>query len=66
MFDHEQEGADFFPLSLKTGVPNEYKLITTNPASSKKYLIELPESYKEAVVIRIIIQQKYLSPLDCT
>ena len=55
-FDHEQEGADFFPFSLKTGVPNEYKLIATNLVSSKIYLIELSQSYKEAVVIRIIIQ----------
>ena len=23
-FEHEQEGADLFPFSLKTGVPNEY------------------------------------------
>ena len=41
VFDHEQEGADFFPSSLKTGVPNEYQLIATNPVSSKIYLIEL-------------------------
>ena len=26
-FEHEQEGADFFPLSLKTGLPNELLLI---------------------------------------
>ena len=26
-FEHEQEGADFFPFSLKAGVPNEYQLI---------------------------------------
>ena len=38
VFDHEQEGADFFPFSLKTGVPNEYQLIATNHVSSKIYL----------------------------
>ena len=27
VFDHEQESADFFSFSLKTGVPNEYQLI---------------------------------------
>ena len=31
---------------------------TTNPVSSKIYLIELSHSYKEAVVLRIIIQEK--------
>ena len=41
LFDHEQEGTDFFPFSLKTGVPNEYKLIATNPVTSKIHLIEL-------------------------
>ena len=66
VFDHEQEGADFFPFSLKTGVPNEYQLIDTNPVSSKIYLIELSQSYKEAVVLRIIIQEKICCPLDCT
>ena len=56
VFDHEQESADFFPFSLKTGVPSEYKLIATSPVSSKIYLTELSKSYKEAGVIRIIIQ----------
>ena len=52
VFDHhsEQEGADFFPFTLKTGVPNEYHLIATNPVRSKIYLLELSQSYKEAVV----------------
>ena len=66
LFDHEQEGSDFFPFSLKTGVPNEYQLIATNPVSSKIYLIELSKSYKVAVVLRIIIQEKICRPLDCT
>ena len=66
VFDHEQEGADFFPFSLKTGVPNEYQLIATDPVSSKIYLIELSQSCKEAVVLRIIIQEKICRPLDCT
>ena len=30
------------------------------------YLIELSQSYKEAVVLRIIIQEKICRPLDCT
>ena len=38
VFDHEQEGADFFPFSLKTGVPNEYQLIAANPISFKTYI----------------------------
>ena len=38
LFDHEQTHADFFQFSLKTGVPNEYQLIATNPVSSKIYL----------------------------
>ena len=66
VFDHEQEGADFFPFSLKTGVPNKYQLIATNPVSYKIYLIELSPSYKEAVVLHIIIQEKICRPLDCT
>ena len=66
MFDHEQEGADFFPFSLKTGVPNEYQLIATNPVSYKIYLIELFLSYKEAVVLRITSQDKICRLLDCT
>ena len=66
MFDHEQEGADFFPFFLKTNVPNEYQLIATNPVSSKINLIELSQSYKEAVVFRIIIQEKICRSLDCT
>ena len=41
VFDHEQEGTDFFPFSLKTGVLYEYQLIATNPVSSNMYLIEL-------------------------
>ena len=41
VFDHEQEGADFFPSSLKTDVPNESQLIATNPVCSKIYLTEL-------------------------
>ena len=55
LFDHEQTDADFFQFSLKTGVPNEYQLIATNPVSSKIYLNESPQSYKEAVVLRIKI-----------
>ena len=66
VFDHEQEGADFFSFSLKTGVPNEYQVIATNPVSYKIYLIELSPSYKEAVVLHIIIQEKICRPLDCT
>ena len=31
---------------------------TTNPVTSKINLIELSHSYKEAVVLRIIIQEK--------
>ena len=58
MFDYEQEGADFFPFSLKTSVPNENQLIVTNLASYKIYLIELSPSYKEAVVLRIISVKK--------
>ena len=57
-FDHEPGGADFFPFLLKTGVPNEYQVIVTNPVSYKIYLIELSPSYKEAVVLHIIIQEK--------
>ena len=34
-------GADFFPFTLETVVPNKYQLIATNPMSSKIYLIEL-------------------------
>ena len=59
MFEYEQEGADFFPFSLKTGLPNEH-------VTSKIYLSELSHSYKEAVVLRIIIQEKICRPLDCT
>ena len=33
---------------------------------SKLYLIELSQSYKEAVILRIIIQEKICRPLDCT
>ena len=66
VFDHERESADFFPFSLKTGVPNEYQLIATNPVSYKIYLIVLSPSYKEAVVLRIIIQEKICRPPDCT
>ena len=50
---------------MKTGVPNEYQLIATNPVSSKIYLIELSHSYKEPVVLRIIIQEKICHYLDC-
>ena len=62
VFDHEQEGADFFPFSVKTGVHNvhECQLIAANPVSSKMYLIELSQPYTEAVVLRIIIQEKIL------
>ena len=66
VFDHEQEGADFFSFSLKTGVSNEYQLIATNSVNSKIYLIELSQSYKKAVVLRIIIQEKICRPRDCT
>ena len=66
MFDHEQESTYFFPFSLKTDVPNEYQLIATNPVSYKIYLIELSPSYKEAVALRIIIQEKICLPPDCT
>ena len=55
VFDHEQEGADLFPFTLKTDVPNEYQLIATVPVSYKIYLIKLSPSYKDAVVLRIII-----------
>ena len=65
VFDHEEESADFFLFTLKTGVPNEYHLIATNPVSSKVYLIELSQSYKEAVILHII-QVKICHPLDCT
>ena len=65
MFDHEQEGADFFPFSLETGVPNEYQLIATNPVSYKIYLIELSPSYKEAAVLHITVQEKICRSLDC-
>ena len=41
VFHHEQEGANFFPFSLKTGIQNEYQLIASNHVSSKIYLIEL-------------------------
>ena len=66
VFDHEQESADFFLFSLITGVPNEYQLIATNPVSYKIHLIELSPSYKEAVALRIIIQEKICRPPDCT
>ena len=66
MFDLEQVGADLFPLTLKTGVPNEYQLIATDPVSYKIYLIELSHSYKEAAVLRIKIQEKICQSLDCT
>ena len=45
---------------------NKYQLIAINPVSSKIYLIELSQSYKKAVVFRIIIQEKICRPLDCT
>ena len=66
MFDYEQEGADFFLFSLKTGLLNENQLIATNPVSYKIYLIELSPSYKEAVIFRIIIQENICRPQDCT
>ena len=44
VFNHEQEGADFFPFSVKTGFPNEYQQIATNPVSYKIYLIKLSPS----------------------
>ena len=66
VFDHEQEVADFFPFTLKTGVPNEYHLIATNHVSSEIYLTELSQSYKEAAVLRIKIQEKVCRSLDCT
>ena len=66
MFDYEQEGTDFFRFSLKTGVPNENQLIATNPVSHKIYLIKLSPPYKEAVVLRVIIQEKICRPQDCT
>ena len=50
---------------IENWFPNEYQLIATNPVSSKIYLIELSQSYKEAVVIRIIIQEKICRHLDC-
>ena len=42
------------------------KLIATSPLSSKIYLIELSQSYKTAVVLRIMIQETICRPLDCT
>ena len=50
VFDHDQEGADFFPFSLKTGVLNKYKLIATNPVSCKIYLIELSHLTKKQLL----------------
>ena len=64
MFDYKQEDADFFPFSLKTGLPNENQLIATNSVSYKIYLIQLFPSHKEAVVLRIIIQEKICRPQD--
>ena len=63
VFDHEQECTDFFPFTLKTCVPNEYHLIATNSVSSKIYLIELSQFYKEAVILHIIIQENICRPL---
>ena len=47
VFEHEQEGADFFPFSLKTGVSNEYQLIATSPMNSKIYLSYLNLTKKQ-------------------
>ena len=62
VFDHEQKGTDFFPFSLKPGIPSEYQLIATNPVSSKINLIEFSQSYKEEIVLSNHNSRKELSP----
>ena len=61
--DMEEEG--FYPFSVKGGLPNEKQFIVTNPVRAKIYLMQFQVSYKEAIVLRVIVKNGICHLLDC-
>ena len=65
IFDNDEGQDDFFPFSVRSGLPNDNQFIVTNPVKAKIYLTELSPGYKEAAVLHVITQQGIYRPLDC-
>ena len=65
-FDTDHNKETFFPFSLKTCLPNEKQFIVTNPVIGKIYIMEISDSYREAMILRTITDEKIARPIDCT
>ena len=65
-FDTDHNKETFFPFSLKTCLPNEKQFIVTNPVIGKIYIMEISDSYREAMILQTITDEKIARPIDCT